>query len=126
MTTKVLICDDSNMARKQMSRALPENWPTDVTFAKNGSEAIDIIKAGGQELMFLDLTMPVMDGYQTLEAIRQDDLPIMVIVVSGDIQPEARERVRKLGAIEFIKKPVDQSKIVTVLTEYGIIGGENE
>ena len=126
MTTKVLICDDSNMARKQMSRALPENWPTDITFAKNGSEAIDIIKAGGQELMFLDLTMPVMDGYQTLEAIRQDDLPIMVIVVSGDIQPEARERVRKLGAIEFIKKPVDQSKIVTVLTEYGIIGGENE
>ena len=109
-----------------MSRALPENWPTDITFAKNGSEAIDIIKAGGQELMFLDLTMPVMDGYQTLEAIRQDDLPIMVIVVSGDIQPEARERVRKLGAIEFIKKPVDQSKIVTVLTEYGIIGGENE
>lgn len=125
MTTKVLICDDSNMARKQMSRALPDNWPTDVTFAKNGQEAIDIIKAGGQELMFLDLTMPVLDGYQTLEAIRKDDLPIMVIVVSGDIQPEARERVKKLGAIEFIKKPVDQSKISSVLSEYGIIGGDD-
>ncbi len=125
MTTKVLICDDSNMARKQMSRALPDNWPTDVTFAKNGQEAIDIIKAGGQELMFLDLTMPVLDGYQTLEAIRKDDLPIMVIVVSGDIQPEARERVKKLGAIEFIKKPVDQSKISSVLSEYGMIGGDD-
>jgi len=113
------------MARKQMSRALPDNWPTDVTFAKNGQEAIDIIKAGGQELMFLDLTMPVLDGYQTLEAIRKDDLPIMVIVVSGDIQPEARERVKKLGAIEFIKKPVDQSKISSVLSEYGMIGGDD-
>ena len=126
MTTKVLICDDSNMARKQMSRALPDNWPTEITFAKNGAEAIEIIKAGGQELMFLDLTMPVMDGYETLEAIRKDDLPIMVIVVSGDIQPEARDRVKKLGAIEFIKKPVDQSKIAAVLTDYGMIGGDDE
>jgi CheY-like chemotaxis protein len=40
MTIKVLICDDSNMARKQMSRALPEGWPTESTFAKNGAEAI--------------------------------------------------------------------------------------
>jgi two-component system chemotaxis response regulator CheY len=126
MTTKVLICDDSNMARKQMSRALPDNWPTEITFAKNGAEAIEIIQAGGQELMFLDLTMPVMDGYETLEAIRKDDLPIMVIVVSGDIQPEARDRVKKLGAIEFIKKPVDQSKIAAVLTDYGMIGGDDE
>lgn len=136
MTTKVIICDDSNMARKQMSRSLPDDWPTEITFAKNGAEAIEVIKKGGQELMFLDLTMPVMDGYQTLEAIRKDDLPIMVIVVSGDIQPEARDRVKKLGAIEFIKKPVDKDKIKSVLIEYGMIeppsspeenaGGDNE
>jgi two-component system chemotaxis response regulator CheY len=136
MTTKVLICDDSNMARKQMSRSLPDDWPTEITFAKNGAEAIEVIKKGGQELMFLDLTMPVLDGYQTLEAIRKEDLPIMVIVVSGDIQPAARDRVKKLGAIEFIKKPVDKEKIKSVLIEYGIIdspsstvnnvGGDNE
>ena len=124
MSTSVLICDDSNMARKQMARALPEDWATEVTFAKNGQEALDIIRQGGQELMFLDLTMPVLDGYQTLEAIKKDDLPIMVIVVSGDIQPEARERVKKLGAIDFVKKPVDKDKITTVLTEYGLIGGD--
>jgi two-component system chemotaxis response regulator CheY len=129
MTIKVLICDDSNMARKQMSRSLPEDWPTEITFAKNGAEAIEEIKKGGQELMFLDLTMPVLDGYQTLEAIRKEDLPIMVIVVSGDIQPAARDRVKKLGAIEFIKKPVDKVKIKSVLIEYGIIdnaGSDNE
>ena len=124
MATSVLICDDSNMARKQMARALPDDWPTEVTFAKHGQEALDIIRQGGQELMFLDLTMPVLDGYQTLEAIKKDDLPIMVIVVSGDIQPEARERVKKLGAIDFVKKPVDKEKIHTVLSEYGLIGGD--
>lgn len=124
MTTSVLICDDSNMARKQMKRALPENWPVEVTFAQNGQEAIEIIRQGQMELMFLDLTMPVMDGYQTLEVIRKEDLPIMVIVVSGDIQPEARDRVKKLGAIDFVKKPVDKDKITAVLREYGLIGGD--
>jgi CheY-like chemotaxis protein len=122
MVSKVLICDDSNMARKQMARALPDHWPVEVTFAKHGEEAIEFIKANEFEVMFLDLTMPVMDGYETLEAIRKHDLPIMVLVVSGDIQPEAQERVKKLGAIDFIKKPVDQARIAAVLTEYGIIG----
>ena len=124
MTTSVLICDDSNMARKQMKRALPEDWPVDVTFAGNGQQALEIIRQGGMEVMFLDLTMPVMDGYETLEVIRKEDLPIMVIVVSGDIQPEARDRVKKLGAIDFVKKPVDQEKITAVLQDYGLIGGE--
>lgn len=124
MATQVIICDDSNMARKQMKRALPEAWETEVTFAKNGQEALEIIKQGQHEIMFLDLTMPVLDGYGTLEAIKAEDLPIMVIVVSGDIQPEARERVKKLGAIDFIKKPVDQEKIKQVLHDYGIWGGE--
>jgi len=123
MPKKVLICDDSNMARKQMARALPENWPVEVVFAKHGEEAIEQIKANEFEVLFLDLTMPVMDGYTTLEVIRKEDLPIMVIVVSGDIQPEAQERVKKLGAIDFIKKPVDKARIENVLTEYGILGG---
>lgn len=122
MSRKVLICDDSNMARKQMARALPDNWPVEVLFAHHGEDAIEQIKANQFEVMFLDLTMPVMDGYQTLEAIRKDDLPILVIVVSGDIQPEAQDRVKKLGAIDFIKKPVDKERIQNVLTEYGIIG----
>lgn len=122
MSSKVLICDDSNMARKQMARALPSNWPVEVVFAKHGQEAIELIKAHEFEIMFLDLTMPVMDGYETLEVIHKNDLPIMVLVVSGDIQPEAQERVKKLGAIDFIKKPVDQARISQVLTEYGIIG----
>jgi len=112
------------MARKQMARALPDNWEVEVSFAKHGEEALEIIKAGGAEIMFLDLTMPVLDGYQTLEAIKAQDLPIMVIVVSGDIQPEARDRVKKLGALEFIKKPVDKEKAEQVLMEYGIIGGD--
>jgi chemotaxis protein CheY-P-specific phosphatase CheC len=60
-----------------------------------------------------------MDGYQVLQQIQKEDLPVLTIVVSGDIQPEARERVRKLGAIDFIKKPTDTGAVAQLLEEYG-------
>jgi two-component system chemotaxis response regulator CheY len=79
------------------------------------------IKEGKADVMFLDLTMPNLDGYGVLEAIRREDLPTMVIVVSGDIQPDAQDRVKALGAMAFIKKPIDADKARTVLAEYGIL-----
>jgi len=91
MTTRILICDDSALARKQMARALPEGLRGDVSYAKDGVEALEKLRRHEAELMFLDLNMPEMDGYQVLEQIREEDLPVMTIVVSGDIQPEARE-----------------------------------
>ncbi|WP_420590361.1 response regulator [Bacterioplanoides sp.] len=121
MATKVLICDDSSFARKQMARALPPEWDVEVHFASDGVEGVEQIRQGNGEVVFLDLTMPNMDGYGVLETIKREDLPAMVLVVSGDIQPDAQERVRKLGAMAFIKKPIDADKARTVLAEYGIL-----
>lgn len=121
MATPILICDDSSFARKQMARALPKDWEVDITFAENGQEGVDAIRAGKGEVVFLDLTMPVMDGYGALEIIKKEDLPAMVVVVSGDIQPEAMARVKQLGAMDFIKKPINEEKITHVLTEFGIL-----
>ncbi|MCB2386622.1 MULTISPECIES: response regulator [Thalassolituus] len=123
MATNVLICDDSSFARKQMARAIPKEWEVDIHFAGDGVEGVQAIREGKGEVVFLDLTMPNMDGYGVLETIRKEDLPAMVIVVSGDIQPDAQDRVRKLGAMAFIKKPIDADKAREVLTEYGILTG---
>jgi chemotaxis protein CheY-P-specific phosphatase CheC len=115
MVAAVLICDDSNLARKQMARALPAEWQQNVKFAGHGGEALDILQHQSIDLLFLDLNMPILDGYQVLAAIQQQQLPVKTIVVSGDIQPEARERVLSYGALDFIKKPVDQQKLNHVL-----------
>lgn len=121
MTISVLICDDSSFARKQMARALPDNWEVEISYACNGEEAIQAIKEGKGEVVFLDLTMPVMDGIQTLTYIRKHDLNAMVIVVSGDIQPEAKAEVTRLGALEFIQKPVSKAKCIEVLQKFGLL-----
>jgi len=121
MSTPVLICDDSSFARKQMSRALPEGWDIELSFAKNGVEGIAALCEGKGDILFLDLNMPEMDGYQVLQAIRKQDLPTMVIVVSGDVQPEAYKRVMSLGALDFIKKPVDAETIKDILNKYGVV-----
>lgn len=121
MTIPVLICDDSNLARKQMARTLPPYWDVDVTFAVNGAEGIDAIRAGKGSIVFLDLNMPVMDGYEVLEIIQREELNALVIVVSGDIQPTAYKRVMEFGAMSFIKKPVTSAEIKTILIDFGII-----
>lgn len=115
MVAAVLICDDSNLARKQMARALPSEWQQNVQFAGHGGEALDILQRQSIDLLFLDLNMPILDGYQVLAAIQKQQLSVKTIVVSGDIQPEARERVLSYGALDFIKKPVDQQKLNHVL-----------
>ncbi|MBY0418951.1 MAG: response regulator, partial [Pararheinheimera sp.] len=54
MVAAVLICDDSNLARKQMARALPAEWQQNIQFAGHGGEALDILQRQPIDLLFLD------------------------------------------------------------------------
>jgi chemotaxis protein CheY-P-specific phosphatase CheC len=118
--TPLLVCDDSNMARKQLIRALPAEWPVTISQAANGQEALAIIRQGQVKVMLLDLTMPEFDGYQTLAALRAEGLPCKVVVVSGDIQEEALRRVKELDALAFLKKPADPDTLRSTLIEHGL------
>lgn len=121
MAIPLLICDDSNMARRQLVKALPEGWDVSISYASNGLEALAAIRQGKGEMVFLDLTMPELDGFGVLAAIREEDLKSVVIVISGDIQPLARDRVMQLGAIDFIKKPISQEKLRQTLETFGLL-----
>ncbi|MDE3011202.1 MAG: response regulator [Pseudomonadota bacterium] len=121
MTISVLVVDDSPIARKMIRKALPADWDISIQEAGDGDEALAIYRSGGIDVIFLDLTMPRMDGFTLLEKLQQDDLNCFVIVVSADVQPGARERAMKLGAIEFVPKPIDPQALREVLREYGVM-----
>uniref|UniRef100_UPI0040473CE8 response regulator n=1 Tax=Rheinheimera sp. TaxID=1869214 RepID=UPI0040473CE8 len=120
MTTAVLICDDSNLARKQLARILPQEWQNQLFFAGHGGEALEILQKHNVDWLFLDLNMPIMDGYQVLAEIKQRKLQLNIVVVSGDVQPEAIERVKQLGALDFIRKPVDSHKLQQLMQQHAI------
>jgi CheY-like chemotaxis protein len=120
MSLPIVIADDSLLARKVLTKALPPDWAVDIAYAANGHEALKLYREGKATVMFLDLTMPDLTGYQVLEAVQHEDLNTFVIVVSADVQPMAQARVRALGAAAFIAKPVTPEAVLPILKEYGL------
>ena len=121
MPIAALVVDDSPMARRMLIKTLRPEWDMVVKEAGSGVEAMAACRAARYDVMFLDLTMPEMDGYQVLEAMRAEAIKCPAIVVSADIQPRAKDRVMASGALAFIKKPVDMQKIEAILKQHGIV-----
>ena len=122
MPIQVTVVDDSRLGRKMVLKALPAGWDAELTQACNGEEALAACRAGKGDVVFLDLNMPVMDGYQFLEALGQESsLNPTVFVVSADIQPIALERVKQLGAKAFLKKPVNSEEVAAVLCQHQLL-----
>jgi len=121
MATPIIVADDSAMSRKLVIKALPAGWDVEIRQAGNGKEALDLCRSAKTNVMFLDLTMPVIDGYAVLETIKKEGLKISVIVISADVQPMAQERVKALGAIAFLKKPIKTEEIKQVLSTHGLL-----
>ncbi|MDN5060592.1 response regulator [Aliarcobacter butzleri] len=114
---KVLVTDDSKMARKMVVRSLEESTIKNLEIfeAQNGQEAIDLYKEISPKIVFLDLTMPIMDGFEALKRIKEIDENAKVVIISADIQKLSMDRVRELGAFNFIKKPIDALKMQQIL-----------
>ena len=105
---KVLVVDDSKIARMGVIKSLKEIAPdAEVLQATNGLEALEIFQKERPQVVFLDLTMPVMDGYEALKRIIEIDKEAQVIVVSADIQSEAKLRVLVAGAKNMYPKPIN-------------------
>ena len=121
MSPSVLICDDSNMARKQVLRSLPELWRDNVQTATNGAEALTILRDSAIDVLFLDLTMPGIDGVGVLQGMQKLKVDANVFVISADVQPEMQSKVLALGAKAFLRKPVKADTLNTQLEKFGLL-----
>ena len=117
---RVLIVDDSRLARLMLRKALPDDLVAEVIEASNGSEALRCVAANKIDLILLDLTMPERDGYQVLKSLQESGQMPPTIVVSADTQTLAAERVMKLGAIAFVKKTLKPAELTEVLHRVGL------
>lgn len=114
---KILVTDDSKIARKMVIKTLKDILQDDIEIheAQNGQEALDLYKKILPNIVFLDLTMPVMDGFEALKEIKKFDNKAKVVIISADIQKLSVDKVLELGAFNFIKKPIDSIKMQQIL-----------
>ncbi|MCL2158474.1 MAG: response regulator, partial [Oscillospiraceae bacterium] len=109
----VLIVDDQEINVEILGAMLEDTY--DVCSAYNGQEALEVLEKTEVDLVFLDLVMPIMDGFEVLENIKKDqrfrNLPVIFITSETDSFSEAKGL--GLGAVDYIRKPYD-SNIVSI------------
>ena len=113
---KILVCDDSVLARKQLMDAVKE-IATGAVFieGKNGVEAVDLYKSEKPDLVFMDIVMPEKDGTTALSEIREFDNEAVIIIVSSVGTQEQLKKAIQLGAKDFIQKPFEKNQIKEII-----------
>ncbi|MDD5401349.1 MAG: response regulator [Sulfurimonas sp.] len=115
---KILVVDDSKIGRMSVIKSLEVIKPDAEIFqAVNGLEALELFRQERPDAVFLDLTMPVMDGYEALKRIMEVDKNAQVIIISADIQNEAKLRVLAAGAKNMYPKPINDENMVQIFEQ---------
>jgi two-component system chemotaxis response regulator CheY len=117
MIKKILIVDDSPIARKMLKSCLPKDQGFEFHEACNGSEGVEKYKSICPDLTFMDLTMPVMTGYEAVEEIIKHDRNAMIIVVTADVQLKAIKTVLDSGAYMVLRKPLKKEDLLIALSK---------
>ena len=113
---KYLVTDDSKLARLSIVKSLKAHiGDADIYQATNGEEAVDIVKSEQPDVVFLDLTMPIMDGYEALPLMLEANSKLKIVVVSADVQEQAKAKVISLGAQLHVQKPINPDKMKEIL-----------
>ena len=100
---RILVVEDEYFSQCNIKFLIDQRQ---IIFAENGRNALDLLKLNAFDLILIDLDMPVMDGYATIEMIRNElRMTIPIIVVSGSTDPAAAEKALKAGANDFQAKP---------------------
>lgn len=122
---RILVVDDSKLIRASFAKYLGTEF--DVQLCENGAQALAVLEqAEDFSLIFTDLAMPQMDGYELLERIRASEntslREIPVIIVTGKEDDEQdKERILGLGATDFISKPFHSSELISRARGYATL-----
>lgn len=122
MKAKVLIVDDSSLARRTM-RSMLEDLGHTVDDASDGATALEKFFVAPPDLVILDLVMTGMYGVDVLNKMRELNPAARVIIATADVQQSTADQVRAAGAKGILNKPVTREKLKSILDTV-LQGGE--
>jgi two-component system nitrogen regulation response regulator NtrX len=114
MKDAILVVDDEESICQSLKAILSDEG-YQVLVAGSGEEAVKIVEEEMPQLVLLDIWLPGMDGLETLKAIKKINPKVLVIIMSGHGTIETAVRATKLGAFDFIEKPLSLDKIIILV-----------
>lgn len=112
---KILVCDDSILARKSLRNILSGFGFSDISEVSNGEDAVNFCKENKPGIVLLDIVMPVKDGVTATAEIMEAVPDTKIVIVSSvGTQTHIKEAI-KAGAKDFIQKPIDEDLLKQVL-----------
>ena len=112
---KILVGDDSILARKQLKDVLTSFGAKNFIDAANGQEAIDQYKAEKPDLVFLDIVMPVKDGIAAVQEICEFDASADIVIVSSVGTQHQLKQAIEAGAKDFVQKPLNAEQVENII-----------
>ncbi|MDA8096199.1 MAG: response regulator [Desulforudis sp.] len=114
---RILVCDDSLLVRSRLKESLKQCGDFEVFEAQDGQAAIDMYKQYQPELVFLDIVMPLRDGIEALQTIKEYDTRAKVVMVSSAGTQSHLRKAIEAGATDFIQKPWEQHQILSIIAK---------
>ena len=114
---KILIVDDSPVARKILKSCIPKEPDYEFHEACDGRNGLKKFKEILPDVTFMDITMPIMGGLECLEEIMKFDQKAKIIMCTADIQIKSLERALDLGAMNILKKPPSRELVEKAMSE---------
>jgi len=109
---KILVVDDAKFMRVTLSNILQKANHEIVGEGENGAEAVELYRLLQPDVVTLDITMPIMNGLEAVKAIKREDPDAKIIICSALGQQKMVVEAIEMGAVDFIVKPFDETRVV--------------
>ncbi|MFA0554411.1 transporter substrate-binding domain-containing protein [Vibrio sp. 10N.222.55.A1] len=114
---RVLLVEDNEL-NQDLALAFFSRSKLNADLAENGKEALELAKNNDYEIIFMDLQMPIMDGFEATRLIREFDIDVPIIAMSANVFADAKQRARASGITDFLDKPIVIDKAMSLITRY--------
>jgi len=115
--TKILLAED-DFINQEIIIGLLEETNIKIDIAENGEEAVTLHKENSYTLIFMDIQMPILDGYEATKEIRKIDKNIPIYAITASAMKEDIQKTLESGMNGYLHKPIDVSKLYKILLKY--------
>src|SRR6202162_6361570 len=112
--TRLLLIDDDPNTLAWLSRARPLSGD-EATVCDSAARALELIRAEHFDMIFSDVVMPGKDGISLLEDLKAAGVATPVVMISGQASVETAVRATRLGAVDFLEKPISTEKLLVTI-----------